>query len=86
VHNEGLLSPGQNARVTAYRLARCPWRERQVDEIPDRYNPGGTELPQPKQILVFADDEVRFGGGSAFEDAVVVRVLFDDMRVSAGET
>jgi hypothetical protein len=34
------------------------WSERQIDEIPDRYDPGIAELPQTEQVLVFANDEV----------------------------
>jgi hypothetical protein len=75
-------SPG-NTSQAVQGLSGCPWRQRQVDEIPDRYDPGIAELPQPEQVLVLAHDEVRFRGRSAFEDAVVVGMTFS---VSVGET
>ncbi len=48
-------------------------------KIPDGYDRGMTELPQAEQVLVFADDKVRFGGGCAFENAVVVGIFLDDV-------
>jgi len=62
------------------RLPRCPRREREIDEIPDRYDSASTELPKSEQVVVFADYEVRFGGRSAFEDAVVVGVFLNDVQ------
>ena len=58
-------------------FSRC---QRQTDEIPDRDDPGVTELPQPEQILVFADDEIRLGGGSTFENTVVGGVFSYDVQ------
>jgi hypothetical protein len=61
-------------------LSRLPWCQCQVDEIPDRYDPGITRIVQTEQILVFADDEVRLCGGSAFEDAVVGWIFLNDVQ------
>ena len=61
-------------------LWRCSWRERQTDKLPDRYDWGITELSQTEQVLVFADDELRFGGCSAFENAVVVGIFPNDVQ------
>jgi hypothetical protein len=55
-------------------------RQIQIDEIPDGYDPGITELPQTEQVLVFADDEVRFGDCSAFENAVVGGIFLNDVQ------
>jgi hypothetical protein len=43
-------------------------------------------LSQAEQVLVFADDEVRFCGGSAFENAVVGGIFFDDVQGLGWET
>ena len=59
---------------------RSSWRERQIDEAPNRYDPGVTKFPRRSKSLSLADDEVRLCGGSAFEDAVVVGVFFNDMQ------
>ena len=38
------------------------------------------DRPSRSKSYVFADDEVRFGECSAFEDAVVVRIFLDDAQ------
>ena len=62
------------------------WSERQIDEIPDRYDPGIAEVLQTEQVFVFADDEVRFGCRRAFEYAVVVGIFLMTCRLSVGDT
>ena len=51
----------------------------------DRYDPGITELAQTEQVLVFADDEVRFGGGSAFRGAkdIFIGMVFGEAGAAA---
>ena len=61
-------------------LSRLPWCQCQVDEIPDRYDSGISELSQTEQVLIFADDEVRHCGGSAFENAVVGWIFSNDVQ------
>lgn len=38
-----------------------------------------SERPQTEQVLAFADDEVRFSGCGAFEDALVVGIFLNDV-------
>jgi hypothetical protein len=67
------------------RAIAVSWRERQIDKILDRHDPGIAELPQAEQILVLTDYDIRFGGCSAFENAVVGGILFNDVQ-GFGET
>jgi hypothetical protein len=62
----------------------APLRMRHVEQVRRVQNTDAVVSPQPKEIFVASDDDIRSSRYGAFEDSVVLRVFFNHVEPHGG--